>query len=233
MEPIMQNLRLRLWVLTALVMLVFSLRANATPLLGIHFTANATTVTVPSTSTGLITFGPVPVGGFTLIGLTGTAGPLLNAPDLMDLTATIINGPSAGTLTIAMSLYNLTAPVGPLFTTAVGGTFSGLNTTATFSTYYNAANVPFALGTLISTCSVTNSSSGINPFTCSGMNSVPVVGFGPGGYAITQIITISIGGNKTISFDSGMQAVPEPSGLALLGTGMLCLAGVIRRRFRA
>lgn len=107
-----------------------------------------------------------------------------------------------------------------LFTTSQGG-----ETFAFFMTDYNAMYTTTSTGCTVGQCL---SATGNGFFTGSG-----VVNYddSPGSFTFTSQL---VNGQTTTTFSasaiSTASPIPEPSSLALMGSGVLCLAGMVRRR---
>jgi hypothetical protein len=123
-----------------------------------------------------------------------------------------------GTLTILLSKIDLSG------TGAFGVSIGGVQNNASIQhDVYFGANSFFSFGTLISS----------NTYTDSVFDNSFVTGFAPTGlYSLTQSLKITpTGSNPDVSgVDAYVEAVPEPSTIALMGSGLIGLAALAWKR---
>ncbi|MBZ5496024.1 MAG: PEP-CTERM sorting domain-containing protein [Acidobacteriia bacterium] len=138
----------------------------------------------------------------------------------MDLNSVDAKGP--GTLVIEFTDTDFgPLPVNYSYVGDIGGTTVGK---VSYNAYLDPGNVAFA---------PTVSLFGIGPFGPGGFNGTGTSGALTAAfpYSITQLVTIVHTTTGTSSFDATLTAVPEPSALLLLGSGLAAL-GVWRLRKR-
>jgi len=159
------------------------------------------------------------IGNWSLNVTTGLDGSA-SAPAIIHLNSADTAVANAGTLTLVFSDTGFSAmPPGFLFTASVFGT-AGFN--GSFSMFGDAGNTLFAETTQIgSTLDLTGSGTK-SVVGSNGLGSL---------YSLTEVVTLSFNNNAgNASFDAGLEAVPEPGSIVLLGMALMGCAVVSRRK---
>ena len=163
------------------------------------------------------------VGGWTINLTTGlSGGPGSSIMDLSSIDA--VSAPGAMPLSIELSDNGFTTPVVAWDLLSSGHLVSGSGT-ATYSAYTDS-NSLFGTTTLIgtlgpfSTAYATGETFGVAPAT--------------NPYSLTEVVVLtSSSSNTEWSTDSSIAPAPEPTSLALMGSGLIGLAGLLRRKLLA
>jgi hypothetical protein len=150
----------------------------------------------------------------------GSASPDLPGALALDISS-IDSTTTGGTLTIALTETGLTAtsPV-DFLTQLTGNVVAGSLVSITGHSYIDLGDAAFGTTTQLASLSGLNSSATTSAATT-------------GTFSETEIITLTLGSNSSLSLDASVNSVPEPASLAMLGTSLLAMSFVRRRPARA
>jgi len=201
--------------------------------------ANANTITINggiSPSSSLLATGPSPLdlpattlGNFMVSGFAQGTPPLTSGSFLSDTIAVKSSG-QGGILFLYFTEQGITSPFGNVtFTSGLTSNLISSGWNATLSTFVSPTNsVAPPNGTPLDAAIFTN----IN-----NQSSSMTVDVGTGPYSLQEVYRIQApngsAGSANLTIDimaSGGTVIPEPATLAFLGTGLVAIGGLLRRR---
>jgi hypothetical protein len=169
------------------------------------------------------------VGSFLLNVTTGLSEPVVGStaePEL-DLNSVNVSG-TGGTLTIALS-DSFTSPPAPYvtgFASSIGGTLPSGGASISYTSWLNGGQSlggGFSAGPTGSGTTVPFAGQFVSADVSAAL-SLP--------YTLTQVVTLTLPGGGVVSFDANLEALPEPFSLLLVGTGLVGLGFLSRRRMQ-
>ncbi len=132
------------------------------------------------------------------------------------------------TVVLDYSVNNITS-TGANFVQAFSGTLK-TGASGSYTQYWDGGNGLEALTSAILTQGPFTASA---PFQSFNFNGNGAFAFDSGPYSLTMVYTLTIpsGATQDSQLNGSFQVVPEPTTLSLLGTGLVGLAGVLRKKF--
>lgn len=209
-------------ILAGLVLLLASGAYADTVSIGLQEAGvNGGAITTVSSGTGSTLFGGA-YGTFNLNSVTAAGTPPLPEPEL-STTSVNASSSTAGTLTVYVTEQGLGSPTGVsgFLSGFTSNVFSGSIGSVTEATYLDQGNGLFTTTTPLSLAVFTS------------IGSITDVVNGPSlspGYSETEVFTIVASGTGNVNDTITLNQTPEPGTLTLFGSGLIGLAGLVRRK---
>lgn len=227
--------------LLACILLIAPIMARAGSFDGtdmqVMISSGADSITLDDGGTGEIIFNQKNIGVWNINeGTAHGSDGLLTLPQLLDLNSFDATNSGGGTgtnaLTLKLTLTGLTGQQLLGVMQAIGGTNNANNNglvTVTQQAFYSSTNSAFCTsGCSALTSLVSASTNGFTSYHTSGNGSLGASTSNP--YSLTMVITISSAEADSSSFDGGLNMIPEPATLSVMGAGLLAFGTGLRKR---
>lgn len=171
------------------------------------------------------------IGSWNVQSTVGTSQPVLNFPEMLDMTNTSINTFGGGSpVTMTLTLTGLTSPLGNIqLVNAIGGTATG-NVTTTINVWLSQNNTAFCASGACGTNVITQTFNTLGTGQIIAGSAIGSVATGAGPYSLTLQITVDGHGSAaSVTFDDDV-SIPEPATLSVLGAGLLALGTGLRKK---